>query len=134
MAATNKIELYIANSLEELNKRAEDNPSIEKAKSSTCSQITNAIEKTWAEAKKAELSNDEERAYVLYMRLFSCFKILKQAKDIANNQVNKLGNLKNNNFNLFICFSKQSTVQYYQKGALIWLEKAEQLSISLKER
>ncbi|CAF1245962.1 unnamed protein product [Adineta ricciae] len=108
-----KVGLYIANDLEELNKRADDNPSIQKAKLSNCSQITHIIETTWQEAKKAELSCDEERAYVLYMRLFACFTALKQAKDVANNQ---------------------SSVQYYQKGALIWLEKADQLSESLKSR
>ncbi|CAF1567858.1 unnamed protein product [Adineta steineri] len=84
-----KIPLYIANDLEELNKRAEDNPSLQKAKLSTCSQITHIIDATWAEAKKAEATNDEERAYILYMRLFACFTALKQAKDVANNQVNR---------------------------------------------
>ncbi|CAF0780734.1 unnamed protein product [Rotaria sordida] len=113
MTTTNKIELYLANNLEELNKRADDNPFIQKAKLSNCAQITHVIETTWAEAKKAESSYDEERAYILYMRLFTCFTALKQAKDIANNQ---------------------SSVQYYQKGALIWLEKADQLSASLKAR
>ncbi|CAF3581495.1 unnamed protein product [Rotaria socialis] len=113
MTTTNKIDLYLANNLEELNKRADDNPSIQKAKSSSCAQITHVIETIWAEAKKAELINDEERAYVLYMRLFACFTALKQAKDIANNQ---------------------SSVQYYQKGALLWWEKADQLSASLKTR
>ncbi|CAF5153673.1 unnamed protein product, partial [Rotaria magnacalcarata] len=86
MTTTNKIDLYLANNLEELNKRADDNPSIQKAKSSSCAQITHVIETAWAEAKKAELINDEERAYVLYMRLFACFTALKQAKDIAHNQ------------------------------------------------
>ncbi|CAF0786761.1 unnamed protein product [Adineta steineri] len=108
-----KIPLYIANDLEELNKRAEDNPSLQKAKLSTCSQITHIIDATWAEAKKAEATNDEERAYILYMRLFACFTALKQAKDVANNQ---------------------NSVKSYQKGALIWLEKAGQLSESLKLR
>ncbi|CAF4367203.1 unnamed protein product, partial [Rotaria sordida] len=37
---TNKIELYLANNLEELNKRADDNPFIQKAKLSNCAQIT----------------------------------------------------------------------------------------------
>ncbi|CAF2367647.1 unnamed protein product [Rotaria sp. Silwood2] len=113
MATINKVELYLANNLEELNKRADDNPSIQKAKLSSCAQITHVIETTWAEAKKAELNNDEERAYIIYMRLFACFTALKQAKDVAHNQ---------------------SSVQYYQKGALIWLEKADQLSASLKAR
>lgn len=82
-----KVELYIATNLEELNKRAGDNPSIEKAKSSNCAQITHIIETTWTEAKKAEANTDEERAYILYMRLFSCLTALKQAKDILTNQV-----------------------------------------------
>lgn len=81
------MELYIANNLEELNKRADDNPSIAKAKLSNCAQITEIIEKTWEEAKKAEANNDEERAYILYIRLYSCFSALKQAKDVINNQV-----------------------------------------------
>jgi hypothetical protein len=84
-----KVELYLANDLQELNKRADDNPSIEKTKLSNCAQITNIIERTWAEAKKAEADCDEERAYILYMRLFSCFTALKQAKDIVNNQVKR---------------------------------------------
>jgi len=89
MTTKNKIELYLANDLQELNKRADDNPSIEKTKLSNCAQITNIIETTWAEAKKAEANCDEERAYILYMRLFSCFTALKQAKDIVNNQVKR---------------------------------------------
>jgi hypothetical protein len=93
MTTKNKIDLYIANNLEELNKRADDNPSLQKAKQSTCSQITNIIESTWAEAKKAEMGNDEERAYILYMRLFACYTALKQAKDIANNQVKTISKL-----------------------------------------
>ena len=84
-----KVGLYIANDLEELNKRADDNPSIQKAKLSNCAQITHIIEATWQEAKKAELNCDEERAYILYMRLFACFTALKQAKDVASNQVDK---------------------------------------------
>ena len=90
MATTNKVELYVANNLEELNKRANDNSNLEKAKFANCSQLTEIIEKTWNEAKKAELNNDDERAYVLYMRLFACFTALKQAKDIANNRVNRI--------------------------------------------
>jgi len=90
MATKDKVDLYIANNLEELNKRADDNPSIQKAKLSNCAQITHIIESTWTEAKKAELNNDEERAYILYMRLFACYTALKQAKDIANNQVNQI--------------------------------------------
>ncbi len=88
MTTKNKIDLYIATNLEELNKRADENPSIEKAKSSSCAQITHLIEATWGEAKKAESNGDEERAYILYMRLFACYTALKQAKDVANNQVN----------------------------------------------
>jgi hypothetical protein len=87
----NKIDLYIANNLEELNTRADDNTSLAKAKSSSCSQITNIIESTWTEAKKSEGNNDEERAYILYMRLYSCYKAWTQAKDIANNHVNLIG-------------------------------------------
>jgi hypothetical protein len=87
MTTKTKADLYIATNLEELNKRADDNPSIQKAKLSNCAQITHIIETTWAEAKKAEINNDEERAYILYMRLFACFTALKQAKDIASNQV-----------------------------------------------
>lgn len=82
-----KVELYIANNLEELNQRADNNASIEKAKSATCAQITNVIETTYAEAKKAEQNRDEERAYILYMRLFACFTLLKKAKDVATNKV-----------------------------------------------
>jgi len=93
MSTKPKIELYIANNLEELNKRAEDNPSIGKAKSSNCAQITHIIEETWNEAKKAEINNDEERAYILYMRLFACLTALKQAKDVSNNQVKKFSKL-----------------------------------------
>jgi hypothetical protein len=87
MTTKDKIELYIANNLEELNKRVEDNPSIEKTKLSNCVQITNLIEATWSEAKKAETSNDEERAYILYMRLYACFIALTKAKDVATNKV-----------------------------------------------
>jgi hypothetical protein len=90
MTTKDKIDLYIANTLEELNKRAEDNPSIEKAKSANCAQITNLIEVTWAEAKKAEFNRDEERAYILYMRLYTCFITLTKAKDVATNKVKKL--------------------------------------------
>jgi hypothetical protein len=83
------MELYIANNLEELNKRAQDNPSIEKAKLSNCAQITHLIEATWTEAKKAEGNNDEERAYILYLRLYDCFTVLQKAKDVAANQVKR---------------------------------------------
>jgi ubiquitin carboxyl-terminal hydrolase 8 len=113
MNTNDKIDLYIANNLEELNKRVENNPSIEKAKLSNCAQITNIIEETWKEAKKSEINRDEERAYILYMRLYTCFIALTKAKDIATNR---------------------STIQHYQKGAIIWFEKAEQLSESLKAR
>ena len=87
MTSKEKIDLYVANTLEELNKRAEDNPSIEKTKSSNCAQITNLIEATWTEAKNAEINRDEERAYILYMRLYSCFISLTKAKDAATNRV-----------------------------------------------
>ena len=87
MTTKTKVELYIANNLEELNKRVEDNPSLEKVKSTNCANITHIIETTWTEAKKAEINCDEERAYILYMRLFACLTALTQAKDIANNQV-----------------------------------------------
>ncbi len=100
MTTKNKVDLYIANNLEELNKRADDNPYIQKAKLSNCASITQVIETTWAEAKKAELNNDEERAYILYMRLFACFTALKSAKDIANNQVNYIYLFKLNVFSL----------------------------------
>lgn len=82
-----KVELYLANNLEELNQRADNNPSVEKVKSATCKQITNSIETTLAEAVKAEQNRDEERAYILYMRLFTAFTLLKKAKDVATNQV-----------------------------------------------
>ncbi len=89
MSTINKVELHLANTLEELNKRAIDNPSIEKLKYSTCANITNIIELTWTEAKKAEQNHDEESAYILYIRLYECFKALMKAKDIATNQVKK---------------------------------------------
>lgn len=87
MTSTEKVELYAANNLEELNQRADNNPSLEKAKSASCAQITNLIETTWGEAKKAEQNHDEERAYILYMRLFACFNLLTKAKDVATNKV-----------------------------------------------
>ena len=87
MATTSKIPLYLASSLEELNTRTSDNPTLEKAKLSNCAQISHVIESTWAEAKKSELGLDEERAYVLYMRLFSCLTAMKNAKDVSTNQV-----------------------------------------------
>lgn len=87
MTSTEKIDLYVANNLEELNQRADNNPSLEKAKTASCAQITNFIETTWTEAKKAEQSRDEERAYILYMRLYACFNLLIKAKDVATNKV-----------------------------------------------
>ena len=87
---TNKIPLYLASSLEELNTRTADNPTLEKAKLSSCAQISHVIESTWTEAKNSESRSDEERAYVLYMRLFSCLTAMKNAKDISTNQVRLL--------------------------------------------
>lgn len=113
MTTTKKQDLYIANDLEELNKRVAENPMSDKLKFSTCSQISHMMEATWKEAKKAEDNFDEERAYILYMRLFSSLTAMKEAKDIVNNQ---------------------PTLQYFQKGAIIWLEKATELSESLKSR
>lgn len=88
MATTReKQPLYLAGDLEELNKRAEDNSALQKAKLMTCAQMTHMIEQTWLEAKKSEVGCDEERAYILFVRLFACFTALKQAKDIASHQV-----------------------------------------------
>lgn len=88
MTTAKKADLYIANDLEELNKRVAENPSLDKLKLSTCAQLSHLMESTWAEAKKAEMNHDEERAYILYMRLFSSLTAMKQAKDIATNKVN----------------------------------------------
>ena len=90
MSSAGKHALYIANDLEELNTRVSENPTLEKAKLSTCTQISHMMEATWTEAKKAENAYDEERAYILYMRLFACLTPLRQAKDASTNQVNLL--------------------------------------------
>lgn len=87
MSARALVDLYIANDLEELNKRVDENPMIEKAKASTVANLSKVIDSTWNEAKKAESSCDEERAYILYMRTFECFRSLTKARDVATNKV-----------------------------------------------
>jgi len=88
MTTKPQVDLYIANNLEELNKRVDENPSIEKAKQTTVANLSKLIDATWTEAKKAEANCDEERAYILYMRTFACFNLLAKARDVANNKVN----------------------------------------------
>ena len=54
MTTKPQVDLYIANNLEELNKRVDENPSIEKAKQTTVANLSKLIDATWTEAKKAE--------------------------------------------------------------------------------
>ena len=95
MSTATKLALYIADDLEKLNTRVSENLSIDKLKLSTCTQISHMMEATWTEAKKAETNLDEERAYILYMRLFSSLTALRQAKDAATNQVNARSSSEN---------------------------------------
>lgn len=87
METKKKIAIYLAKDLEELNNRVTDTDVINKAKNAASKAIGNMMEVTWAEAKKAEDQQDEERAYVLYMRLFECLKLMQETKDAASNQV-----------------------------------------------
>jgi hypothetical protein len=87
MAMTTKVPLYIANDLQELNSRAEENPSLDKAKQCTCTQIGSVIDATCLEANKSENNRDEERAYILYMRSLACFECMRKAKDVGQQQV-----------------------------------------------
>lgn len=101
MSTATKLALYIADDLEKLNTRVSENLSVEKLKLSTCTQISHMMESTWTEAKKAETNLDEERAYILYMRLFASLTALRQAKDAATNQVNPRSSSKNSLSKLF---------------------------------
>ena len=104
-----KHDLYLANDLEELNARVAENPSIDKLKASSCAQISHLMESTWNEAKKAETNVDEERAYILYMRLFSLLTAMKQAKDIGNNKV-KLISFRFHSIDLFDLLSRRCNI------------------------
>lgn len=128
-----KRELYLANSFDELNKRITNGSEIKTGTMPSCATISNLIEKLWTSAKQAEHSRDEELAYVVYMRMFECLKLMRSCKDIHMNQVNILSCLVQHML-IESCHMFQSTLNHYMKGAEIWYEKATDLSASLKIR
>ncbi|XP_052786625.1 ubiquitin carboxyl-terminal hydrolase 8-like [Mya arenaria] len=104
--------LYIAKSMSELNKMAEL-PA--KLKTNNAKILVKTADKMLKEAEHSELMQDEERAYVLFMKYFNVVTYLKKTSD----------------------YRKEKT--YYDnllgsKNLLSAIDNAEQLSGSLKER
>lgn len=72
--------LYMAKSMEELNKQIHEIP-----KAST-KRLTNAAQKVLKEAQAVDKSKDEEKAYVMYMRYFSIVSTIQRDPDYRKNK------------------------------------------------
>lgn len=92
-------QLYIAKTWEDLKRRADDHKAITPSTPNNVQQyahhrpvtimkllclvssiIKNSLTTLYEEAKKAQMIGDEERAYILYYRFFSTFKLLRESK------------------------------------------------------
>ncbi|XP_052267863.1 ubiquitin carboxyl-terminal hydrolase 8-like isoform X2 [Dreissena polymorpha] len=107
-----KKELYIAKNMGDLNKMAEL-PA--KLKTNNAKILVKTADKMLKEAEHSDLMEDEERAYVLFMKYFNVVTFLKKTAD----------------------YRKEKT--YYDnllgaKNLMAAIDKAEELSGSLKER
>ncbi|XP_052267867.1 ubiquitin carboxyl-terminal hydrolase 8-like [Dreissena polymorpha] len=107
-----KKELYIAKNMGELDKKAEL-PA--KMITNNAKILVKTADKILKEAEHSDLMEDEERAYVLFMKYFNLVTFLKKTAD----------------------YKKEKTYYYNLLGAknlMSAIEKAEELSGSLKER
>ncbi|XP_033625203.1 ubiquitin carboxyl-terminal hydrolase 8-like [Asterias rubens] len=77
MPAKDKVQLYIAKSIEELNKKADFAPD----KNTKAKIYCKSADKIIREADKAYRSQDEERAYVLYMKFICIIQYISKMKE-----------------------------------------------------
>ncbi|XP_054751907.2 ubiquitin carboxyl-terminal hydrolase 8-like [Lytechinus pictus] len=74
--------LYISSSIEELNKKVDQNIT----KGQTSKILARSANKVFVEAEKADKNLDEERAYVLFMKYLTLWKAVQKAKDYKSNK------------------------------------------------
>ncbi|KAL4216469.1 Ubiquitin carboxyl-terminal hydrolase 8 [Mactra antiquata] len=112
MPGSAKKDLYVAKSVGQLNDMAE---LPQKFKTTSAKLLVKTADKVLKEAQHSDMIQDEERAYVLFMKYFNVVTTLKKSND----------------------YKKQKA--YYDdllgsKNLLAAIDKAEELSTSLKER
>lgn len=75
-------ELYLSTSLKDLNKKIEIKPE----KTSTKSYVQSAL-KIFKAAEESRLDQDEEKAYILYMKYVTVYNFIRKRPDFKQQQV-----------------------------------------------